>query len=229
MFRFKRLLPAFALAATLTCAVPLHAAPGEKYPQTKTRLLKSSEIAKMSPDARQYAINEIFARHGLLFGDMALRKQFLPFDWYKPEPGQTTDQTRQQFNSYEKRNVERLAKARENADVAAAVYHSPYKTGSQGLAGERYPETRLDELQPADVAAMTDAQLDFAINEVYARHGLVFGDMKLRKHFLGLGWYKPNDYLSDRDTAKSFSKLEARNVATMVKERDLRNQNRRTQ
>ena len=222
MFTLKRILPIAALAATLALTTPLYAAPGEKFPQTKTRLLKSSEINKLTPDERQYAINEIFARHGLLFGDLTLRKQFLPYKWYRPEPGQTSAQTRKQFNSYERRNVERLAKSRDEREVEAAVYRSPYKPGSQGLAGERYPETRLDELDPADVSAMTDAQLNFAINEIYARHGLVFGEMNLRKHFLGLGWYKPKPDLSAQEAAKMFSKLETRNADRLAAERTAR-------
>lgn len=225
MLSFKRLFPVAALVATLTLAAPLWAAPGEKYPQTKTRLLKSSEIKKMAPAQRQYAINEIFARHGLLFGEMKLRKQFLPFDWYKPEPGQTTAQTRQQFNAYERRNVERLVKARDKDDEPeAAIYRSPYVNGSQGLAGERYPETRLDKIDPADVSAMTDAQLNFAINEIYARHGLVFGEMNLRKHFLGLGWYKPKPDLSGDEVAQTFSKLETANADALAYERTARSE-----
>ena len=219
MLPSKRLLPVAALSAILALPAPSRAAPGEEFPQTATRLLKGSEIRKLSPDERQYAINEIFARHGLLFGDMKLRQQFLPFDWYQPEPGQTSAQTRKKFNSYEKRNVERLAMAREMEDVEAAAYRSPYKPGSQGLAGERYPETRLDDLSPDDVAAMTDAQLNFAINEIYARHGLVFGDMNLRKHFLGLGWYKPQPEMSTDEVAATLSKREKRNADVLSGER----------
>lgn len=227
MLSFKRLLPVAALAATLLAATPSQAAPGEKYPQTKTRLLKSSEIKKMAPEQRRYALNEIFARHGLLFGDMKLRKQFLPFKWYRPEPGQTTAQTRQQFNSYERRNVERLAAARDREEEPApAVYRSPYKVGSQGLAGERYPETRLNHLDPYSTDAMSDAQLNFIINEIYARHGLVFSDMSLRKHFLGLGWYKPRPDLSANEVAKTFSKLETANADFLAQERTARSEDR---
>ena len=227
MLLFKRLLPVAALAVTLIAATPSLSAPGEKYPQTKTRLLKSSEIRKLSAKQKQYAINEIFARHGLLFGDLELRKQFLPFKWYRPEPGQTTSQTRKQFNSYERRNVERLASARDKNDAPkAAIYRSPYVTGSQGLAGERYPETRMNSLYPYDLSNMTDAQIHFMINEIYARHGLVFGDMSLRKHFLGLGWYKPKPDLSADEVAQSFSKLERQNADALAAERELRAQDK---
>ena len=80
----QHLVPVAVLAATLIAARPSWSAPGEKYPQTKTRLLAGRELRKMSNQQAQYAINEIFARHGLLFGDMKLRKQFLPYKWYKP-------------------------------------------------------------------------------------------------------------------------------------------------
>ena len=115
-----------------------------------------------------------------------------------------------------------MAKARDAENVEAAIYRSPYSIGSQGLAGERYPETRLNTLDPSDVAAMTDAQLNFAINEIYARHGLVFGDMNLRKHFLGLGWYQPKPDLSADEVAETFSKLETRNADMLADERTAR-------
>ena len=229
---FKRSLSVAALAATLAWAAPLaHAAPGEKYPQTKTRVLTNAQVAKLSPAQRQYAINEIYARHGLLFGDIALRKQFLPYPWYKPEPGLSGDQIRKRFNSTEKRNVERLALARAvakgsdqvDADVEAAKpYASPYKRGSQGLAGEHFPETRLDQLRQDDLYNMSDAQLRYAINEMYARHGFNFGEMALRKQFLNFGWYKPKPGVSMATIEKSFSPRERDNLSGLNDERGAR-------
>ncbi len=209
MLSFKRLFPVAALAATLTLAAPLQAAPGEKYPQTKTRLLKGRETRKLENEQAQYAINEIYARHGLLFGDMKLRKQFLRFKWYRPEPGLSAEDARKRFNSYEKRNVERLALARES-EIGAEQddYVSPYKTGSQGLVGERFPETRLDKYFGIEIESMSEAQLQYALNEIYARHGFNFDDMDLRKHFLKLGWYKPKPDLSRQQVAATFSNIE---------------------
>ena len=102
------------------------------------------------------------------------------------------------------------------------IYRSPYKPGSQGLAGERYPETRMNSLYPYDLSNMTDAQINFMINEIYARHGLVFGDMSLRKHFLGLGWYKPKAELSSAQAEATFSKLERQNADALAAERKAR-------
>ena len=71
---------------------------------------------------------------------------------------------------------------------------------------------------------MSDEQIDFAINEIYARHGLVFGDMNLRKDFLGLGWYKPKSELSTRQVEATFSKVERHNANALSAERKLRSQ-----
>ena len=222
MLTFKHVLPVAALAAMLSCCGPSRAAPGEKYPQTKTRVLTNAQVAKLSPAQRQYAVNEVYARHGLLFGEMKLRKQFLPFKWYRPEPGLSAADARKRLNSYERRNIERLTVVRER-EAPPQPYQSPYKPGSQGLAGERYPETRLDELE-SEIEDMSDAQLNFAINEIYARHGLVFGDMNLRKHFLGLGWYKPKPESSTGEIESTFSQLERRNADALSAERKARSQ-----
>ena len=189
----------------------------------------------MSSAQRRYAINEVYARHGLLFGDVNLRKQFLPYSWYKPEPGKSGDQIRQSFSSTEKRNVERLALAREvakgatkssgnvDSDVESVPpYHSPYKIGSKGLMGERFPETRLDVLNIDDLEGMTDAQLRYAINEIYARHGFNFGDMALRKQFLQFGWYKPKPGVAMATIEKSFSARERDNLSKLNDERGAR-------
>lgn len=229
MLSFKLLLPVAALATTLIAATPSQAAPGEKYPQTKTHVLGNAEIAKMSSAQRRYAINEIYARHGFNFGDANLRKQFLPFKWYKPVPGMTQTQAQKRFSKTEKRNVDRLSLVRDVADkdnpidgpdADAKDYVSPYKRNSQGLVGEHFPETRLDKLDDGDVYDMTDAQLRYALNEIYARHGYNFGDMALRKQFLGFGWYKPKPGVPMTEIAKNFSSRERANAQLLTQERD---------
>ena len=87
--------------------------------------------------------------------------------------------------------------------------------------GERFPETRLDELG-YEVESMSESQLNFVINEIYARHGLVFGDMNLRKHFLSLGWYKPKPDLSTQQVEATFSKIERQNADALAAERNAR-------
>jgi hypothetical protein len=218
----KRLLVCSLLATATTVA---SAAPGEKYPQTKTRVLSTGEVAEMSTAQRRYAINEIYARHGLLFGDLTLRKQFLKYDWYKPQPGQSMAATKAKFTRIERQNVERLGLARELErastkaddyyDPAVGSYSSPYARTNKAWKGEHFPETRLVRLDPDEVATMSEAQRRYALNEIYARHGYVFQNMTLRKQFLGQGWYKPKPNRSMTSLAAKMSSIERANIAAL--------------
>ncbi|PQV65097.1 YARHG domain-containing protein [Abditibacterium utsteinense] len=201
------------------------AAPGEKYPQTRTRVLSASEVANLSPAQRRYAINEIYARHGLLFGDLALRKQFLQFSWYAPQPGRSMAQIKGRFSPVERKNVERLGLARaisnatvksdESDEERTDFYLSPYAGSSRAWKGERFPETRLSRISSVDIGMMTAAQRRTAANEIYARHGYLFNSMALRKQFLQFSWYKPRPGRSMTRIASSFSAVERANLAAL--------------
>lgn len=223
----KASLPQTLLFCSLMLsAAPTLAAPGEHFPQTRTRVLSTKEVAALSPAQRRYAINEIYARHGLLFGDMAIRKQFLGMSWYQPQPGRSMAQIKTRFTSLERRNVERLSMAREieNASVEAdthnaskfASYISPYAGTSRALKGELFPETRLERMRPDDIAGMTSAQRRYAINEIMARHGFTFGDMAIRKQFLGFSWYKPRPSLTMSGARAALTSIERANFVRLA-------------
>ena len=224
-FRNAILLSVLAFGATQTLA-----APGEHFPQTRIRVIGAREVAAMSAAQRRYAINEIYARHGLLFSDMALRKQFLQFGWYTPQPSLTMAQIKGRFTPVERKNVERLGLAREIASAttqnATASSHdseensnnsylSPYAGSSRALKGERFPETRLNRISAVDISMMSAAQRRTAVNEIYARHGYLFNSMALRKQFLQFPWYKPRPGQTMARIFSSFSALERANLAAL--------------
>ncbi len=201
------------------------AAPGEKYPQTRTRILSARELANLSSAQRRYAINEIYARHGLLFGDLALRKKFLALSWYRPQPGQTMAQVKAKFSRIERQNVERLSLAREIAGatatkpVVAGSYRSAYAGTDQALKGESFPETRLVKLTRNQVASMSQSQIRGALNEIFARHSYLFGDMALRKQFLGFDWYHPEPKLTMADIRADLDLIERANFELLAANR----------
>jgi hypothetical protein len=58
--------------------------------------------------------------------------------------------------------------------------------------GERYPQTRLRLLTELDVANFDFAQLDYAINEMYARRGAPFvNEPMVAAEYRKFGWYHP--------------------------------------
>ena len=80
-------------------------------PESAERLLTASDIAGMSDDDIQLAINTIYARHGYQFKDSELLQYFQDFDWY--QPSETDMETvKSSFSEIERKNMEFLAAQR---------------------------------------------------------------------------------------------------------------------
>jgi hypothetical protein len=65
--------------------------PGERFPETRTRRLVREDVQMWSDAKLQYAINEMFARHGAEFGNPAAARWFAQFSWYAPRAGSNFD------------------------------------------------------------------------------------------------------------------------------------------
>jgi YARHG domain len=88
------------------------------------------------------------------------------------------------------------------------------------LPGERFPATRLDELTVPDVNESSLADINYAINEMYARHGAEFKDRKVAKEFSEFSWYKPRLGLGFDQIENEFSDLEKANLKVLRRCRD---------
>jgi YARHG domain len=87
---------------------------GERYPQTRERLLSVEDVNNMTVDQMRYAINEVYARYGATFPHQPeIQQQFQEFDWYRPSPKLTFQAIDQMMTDTEKRNVKFLAYVRE--------------------------------------------------------------------------------------------------------------------
>jgi YARHG domain len=87
---------------------------GERYPQTRLRLLTSDDLKSMSPAQLRYAINEVYARYGASFpNNPDVRKQFQKFSWYHPNPNVTFSDIDQSMLDIEKQNVALLGQYRD--------------------------------------------------------------------------------------------------------------------
>ena len=78
-------------------------------PESSERILTASDIAGMSDDDIQLAINTIYARHGYQFKDSELLQYFKGFDWYQPTETDM-EKVNNSFSEIEKKNVDFLAK-----------------------------------------------------------------------------------------------------------------------
>lgn len=82
-------------------------------PDVNVRYLSADEIAGLSLDDIQNAINEIFARHGRAFQTAEIASYFQAKSWYHPDASKTDDQITAEFNEYEKANEKLLENRRD--------------------------------------------------------------------------------------------------------------------
>lgn len=76
-------------------------------PDSDTEYISESEIENMSKEELTLALNEIYARYGLMFNTTSIQQYFNSKDWYVPsiKPGHFDDS---QFNDYERHNVDTI-------------------------------------------------------------------------------------------------------------------------
>ena len=81
-------------------------------------------------------------------------------------------------------------------------------------------DTRLLEASEAEL--LDDCALTIAINEMYARRGLVFNDPDLSSYFESKSWYMPSRTFSDFEENSPFNEIEQQNLDMLAAERDRR-------
>jgi outer membrane protein assembly factor BamD (BamD/ComL family) len=88
--------------------------PGERFPQTRQRLLTMADVVSLSNAQLRYAINEMYARHGATFPSQPpIEAQFRKFSWYHPNPMLTFEQIEDSFSQIERDNLALLGQVRE--------------------------------------------------------------------------------------------------------------------
>jgi len=90
----------------------------------------------------------------------------------------------------------------------------PVETESSGdgdTEGMIFPNSDTEELTDADVSGKTDAQLQTAINEIYARHGYTFNDETILNQFKNYSWYTPTTPASSFSQSV-FNSTELKNI-----------------
>ena len=87
--------------------------------------------------------------------------------------------------------------------------------------GERYPQTREHVLTETEDASLDYAELRYAINEMYARHGAQFlKEPGVRKQFEVFSWYYPISGITLAQIDAEFSRTESQNRDLLARLRD---------
>lgn len=93
------------------------------------------------------------------------------------------------------------------------------EVGEEGII---FPNSSEEIIAESDIDELSDEELRYAINELYARHGYIFKDDELRSYYNQFEWYEEKVNPGDFST-NLFNDTEKKNAETMQKERDSRN------
>lgn len=118
-------------------------------------------------------------------------------------------------NTSERLGTSAARSGRSDPDSATSVY-----------VGEKFPQTRTRIISDEEARAMNFAELRYAINEVYARHGADFtAKPQIRDRFSHYDWYQPRSEVSFGTIEEELSDTERANIETLAKYRDIRQDN----
>ncbi|MGE3872827.1 MAG: YARHG domain-containing protein [Parvibaculaceae bacterium] len=164
---------------------------GVIFPQSSEAALSEADLAGKDSATLRLARNEIFARHGRIFNDPALKAHFEKFGWYRPATYEPA------LNAIEKENV--------------ALIRQFEMTQSAPKAGFLFVDSDRRLLTAADLKGLSKGELRNARNEIYARRGRKFVRKEVSNYFKQFDWYRPQF----GEVELTF--IEAQNVALIQK------------
>ena len=106
-------------------------------------------------------------------------------------------------------------------DMGAAVELEEEKADEKEN-GIIFPNSSREEITEKDAADLSDEELRYAINELYARHGYIFKDDAMRSYYENFDWYEET-VAPDAFSLDLFNDTERKNIEILQKERDRRN------
>jgi predicted RNA-binding protein with RPS1 domain len=162
---FSQSVPSEALGQVSAGAMP-----GERFPQTRLRVLNSVDIERISDADLRYAINEMFARHGASFGKDEVRRQFEPLSWYSEQKDLGFDEIEnKRFSNIERSNLKLLGAIRDRVVPASLVDFNGKSAGK--LNGVSFLD---DGKQKGYVFRREkESRVSFSLSEGFPREGTI--------------------------------------------------------
>lgn len=175
-------------------------------PTSNDTYLSFSDLNDFTVEELFIARNEIFARHGYTFSTPNLKMYFESKDWFVP-------------NSSYNGNLNKIEIA--NVDIIKAIefLKMAYEDNSPVYDSFVFYDSDTRLLTYNEVSNLNDWELLVAKNEIFARYGLNFSTIELRKHFNSKFWYYI-DYSVGNDV--TLNSIENSNIALLVQEEEKR-------
>lgn len=93
---------------------------------------------------------------------------------------------------------------------------------AEPLEGFIFPDSDKELISQREIAGLSDSDLRYAINEIYARHGYIFRSKDLLEYYEQFDWYAPEVPADSFSSVKSFNQTEKQNWTRLVEERNAR-------
>lgn len=155
--------------------------------------------------------NEIYARHGYIFGDKKLKSYFSAKEWYSGENTNAmevycdfNDVTRESVDLL--RRLEKKVKPNTKKGIKCQSFSFFGEPPSTDGMFHKFPVTH------EDLKGLNAKELRLLRNEYFAKHGLIFKDKELREYFEQQTDYHPTISDSEKIYCEYFNQSERESV-----------------
>lgn len=181
-----------------------------QYDWLSERKVTTADLAGKPAGELRIMRNAIMAKHGYIFKSQDLAEYFSGFSWYKPLYNDVTSM----LSAVEAANVQFIKKYEGGTTSSTTSASSNSRRTSIGYTGDFSDIACYTRLTDEDVYDLTKEQLRILRNTIYARHGRIFKDAKLRDYFSGFSWYEPR---YKEINLNSLSDIEKHNITLIQK------------
>lgn len=106
-----------------------------------------------------------------------------------------------------------------NSNSQSSNTQSSSNTNTNNNGGFIFPNSDSSYLSNAQVSALSDNDLQLAINEIYARRGRIFKDASLNAYFNSQSWYEGKYTPEEFEKNVKFNTYEQKNLQLLINER----------
>lgn len=106
-----------------------------------------------------------------------------------------------------------------NSNSQSSNAQSSSNTNTNNNGGFIFPNSDSSYLSNAQVSALSDDNLQLAINEIYARRGRIFKDASLNAYFNSQSWYEGKYTPEEFEKNVKFNTYEQKNLQLLINER----------
>lgn len=107
----------------------------------------------------------------------------------------------------------------QNSSSGNSNSQSSSNTSTNNNGGFIFPNSDSSYLSNAQVSALSDDDLQLAINEIYARRGRIFKDAGLNAYFNSQSWYEGKYTAEEFEKNVKFNTYEQKNLQLLINER----------